>query len=292
MELSIIEYEATEKLSGRSNSFFKEGLTYLFQLPIKYHNFKDGKGVIAFDCVVRHIEDDFYACGNLISITLPESIVSISNDSFSGCYNLTSIFIPKNVRRIGKNAFADCSRLTSICVDEENKTYDSRGNCNAIIETASNTLVAGCLNSVIPDSVVKIGDYAFSGRNLLESIEIGDNIVSIGERAFASCRDLKDFKIGDSVTSIGSCALIACRLLATLSIGKSLSSVGNYAFDSNDMLKTVICRSSDASIIRSFHPSYPLKFYVNGKLMDAFRSENDNPKLIEVHSVDDLPHQE
>ena len=288
MDLTVIEYEASEKLSGRSNSFFKEGLTYLFQLPIKYHEFKNGKGVIAFDCVVRHIEDDFYACGNLISITLPESIVSISNDSFSGCYNLTSIFIPKNVRRIGKNAFADCSRLASICVDKENKTYDSRDNCNAIIETASNTLIAGCLNSVIPDSVVKIGDYAFSDRNLLESIELGDNIVSIGERAFAGCKDLKEIKLGDSVTSIGSCAFIACRRLATISIGKSLTLVGNYAFDSNDMLKTVICRSSNTSLIRSFHPSYPLKFYVNSEFLEAYKSENDKPQLIEVHSVDDL----
>ena len=130
----------------------------------------------------------FHLCFRLSSITIPNSVTSIGDYAFQNC-NITSITIPNSVTSIGENVFRDNLRLTSIIVEKDNPKYDSRDNCNAIIETKSNTLIAGCNNTVIPSSVTSIGDYAFFGSDLT-SITIPNSVKSIGDYAFGACSDL------------------------------------------------------------------------------------------------------
>ena len=128
----------------------------------------------------------FYSC-YLKEIKIPNSIVSIESDAFSHCSNMTAVTIPNSVTSIGNGAFASCRGLTSIVVESGNSTYDSRGNCDAIIETASNTLISGCKNTVIPNSVTSIGESAFLGCSGLTSVTIPNSVTSIGEDAFFGC---------------------------------------------------------------------------------------------------------
>ena len=99
----------------------------------------------------------FYYRSGLTSVTIPKSVTSIGENAFNSCSGLTSITIPKGVTSIGNGAFARCSSLTSIKVSKENKYYDSRNNCNAIIEIKSKTLVSGCKKTAIPKGVISIG---------------------------------------------------------------------------------------------------------------------------------------
>ena len=135
----------------------------------------------------------FDRCTSLTNLVIGSSVTSIGYSAFFACSSLTSIQIPNSVISIGYSAFRGCSSLISIVVDSGNTKYDSRNGCNAIIETASNTLIVGCQNTIIPNSVTSIGDSAFNGCYSLTSIEIPNSVTSIGDDAFSWC-DLTEIK--------------------------------------------------------------------------------------------------
>ncbi len=119
-----------------------------------------------------------------------------------------------------------------------NTTYDSRDNCNAIIETASNTLAVGCQSSVIPNSVTSIGDYAFEGCSGLTSLDIPNSVTSIGKSAFEDC-SLTSLTIPNSVTNIGENAFEDCNSLQSVIIPESVTSISKGAFESCSALTDV-----------------------------------------------------
>ena len=164
----------------------------------------------------------FRGCYSLTSIALPNSLKTIGAGAFRDCRSLTSITIPNSVDNIRDGAFSGCSGLTSIIVESGNITYDSRNDCNAIIKTASNTLIAGCKNTMIPNSVIAIGEQAFSGCTGLTGITIPNSVTSIGGSAFSSCTGLTGITIPNSVTSIGRGAFYNCDNLTSITIPNSL----------------------------------------------------------------------
>ncbi len=131
----------------------------------------------------------FYGCSGLTSVVIPSSVTVIGIYAFTYCSGLTSVVIPSSVTNIGVRAFGGCSGLTSIVVESGNSVYNSRNDCNAIIETTSNTLIFGCKNTKIPSSVTGIGEGAFSESGLT-SIVIPSNVTSIGVGAFGGCSGL------------------------------------------------------------------------------------------------------
>ena len=183
----------------------------------------------------------FRYCSGLTSIEIPNSVTSIGNAVFSDCYGLTSIEIPNSVTSIGSYVFSSCYRLTSIAVEEGNPVYDSRENCNAIIETASNRLIAGCKNSFIPNSVTAIGKSAFYNCDGLTSIVIPNSVTAIGYEAFYGCSILTSIVIPNSVTVIDDDAFSYCSSLISINIPNSVTSIGNSAFfRCNDLTSIIV----------------------------------------------------
>ena len=162
--------------------------------------------------------------------TIPDDVTSIGDEAFAGCSGLTSLTIPGTVTSIGWSVFNGCSGLTSISVAESNTTYDSRNDCNAIIETATNTLITGCQNTTIPDGVTRIYDSAFIECSGLTSITIPNSVTSIGHWAFGHCSGLTSVTIGNSVTTIGHSAFRSCSSLTDISIPNSVTTIGDWAF--------------------------------------------------------------
>ena len=208
----------------------------------------------------------FGQCGNLASVTIPNSVTQIGEYAFSECSSLTSIIIPNSVTSIGENAFygcalssinipqsvtsiaegafSSCSSLTSIMVASGNSKYDSRNNCNAIIETSTNTLLRGCSNTLIPNGVTKIGNHAFSDCVGLTSINIPNSVTSIGSWAFDGCNSLATIDIPDNTTFMGSTAFRGCSELTSISIPNNVPFIGQSTFqDCTNLISATIGNS-------------------------------------------------
>ena len=195
-----------------------------------YLNGEEIKDLIIPNSVTSIGQYAFHGCSGLTSITIPNSVTSIGNYAFHGCSGLTSITIPNSVTSIGECSFR-CSGLTSVTVESGNTVYDSRDNCNAIIKTENNELVAGCKNTVIPNSVTSIGGYAFQGCSGLTSVTIGNSVTSIGQSAFYGCSGLTSVTIPNSVTSIGGQAFYGCSGLTEIySLIEEPFSINNNVF--------------------------------------------------------------
>ncbi len=228
-----------------------------------------------------------YCCYNmsgLVSIELPQSVLTIGNYAFYGCSELISIKIPNNVTTIGNGALKNCSKLKTVrwyaeeCDDISSDTFSGCPIKNVIFGENVKSVPSYCccnmsgLTSIeLPDVLLSIGDYAFSGCSGIASIEIPQGVTSIGKYAFGNCSsvraivipngvtDIKDgtfngcaelssIKIPDGVETIGDAAFLDCSKITSLTIPSSVSSVGINAFQGMNDLDTLIIANPQAQI--------------------------------------------
>ena len=185
--------------------------------------------------VTRIGKKAFAECKNLKSVTIANSVRDIERNAFRYCTSLASIFIPYSVTHIGNEAFEFCPSLVSITVDPRNTKYDSRNNCNAIIETATNTLIEGSNNTIIPNGITTIGKYAFYGRRQLKSITIPETTTKIESSAFNFCSALTSIHIPYRVTSISGAAFADCSSLTSITVDTR-----NTKYDSRNNCNAII----------------------------------------------------
>lgn len=181
-------------------------------------------------------ESAFAGCELLKAIEIPASVKSIDDYAFEETA-LTEIHIPAAVESIGEEVLGGCLDLKAITVDEENPRYDSRENCNAIIETESNTLISGCAGTVIPGTVEHIGHAAFFFTGL-ESVVLPVSVRTIGPSAFQGT-PLKSVEIPDGVTEIGMAAFLDCRQLTSVVLPESLTEIDTLTFQYCFLLKDI-----------------------------------------------------
>lgn len=228
----------------------------------------------------KHIYSDENT--EITDLVIPSSVTSIDDYAFCNCSSLTSVTISEDVMSIGLHAFEGCSGLTSITVDDGNGFYDSRNNCNAIIETATNTLILGCLNTVIPESVTGIGDYVFSGRTDLMSVSIPEGVTSIGNYAFSGCSNLQSINLPPNLEFIGRCAFDGCANIMDFNIPNTVTHIGGNAFGGTGITTLTIPKS-----VIEIEPngSYGYSPAVECTKLESIFVEEGNPAFVSENGV-------
>ena len=171
----------------------------------------------------------FMGCGSITNMLLPEGLEAIEPYAFSGCTNLKAIYFPTSLKRICPGTFWNCFALSEIYVASGNPYYDSRNNCNAIIETASDKLIIGCKGTQIPATIRSIGNSAFISCPELESIDVPESVVEIGDSAFYHCINLKQISLSEGLKTIRRKAFYD-TWIPTVTIPSTVQAIELYAF--------------------------------------------------------------
>lgn len=240
---------------------------------------KSSKTLVA-GCKNTKIPDDvkiigayaFCGCSDLKSIEIPDNVSEIQVAAFDDCSNLTAIHIPAGVDKIALGVFMGCSNLNSITIDSANRSYESPGNANAIIDKGTMTLLEGSNNTVIPEGVKTIWQNAFAERIHLKSITIPASVTSIVRMPFSDCDSLEEIKVDadnaifdsrnncnaiiesatntliagcgktvipEGIETIGDSAFERVKTLTHVTIPKSVTEIRGYAFERCENLSTV-----------------------------------------------------
>lgn len=150
------------------------------------------------------------------------------NNGITECTSLVGAKIGAKTTNLSSNPFYGSPNLQTLEVDPQNEKYDSRNNCNAIIEKSSNTIIAASNSTVIPSEIEKIGNNAFRGLKITELNLSG--IKSIDVNAFMDCTELSGIELSEGLTEISSAAFKNCSTLTSFDIPQTLNKIGASAF--------------------------------------------------------------
>lgn len=226
---------------------------------------------------------------------IPKTVTSIAPFAFYECSS-EKLYINENISNIEENAFFH-GFFEKIVVDKNNPVYDSRENCNSVIETKTNTLIASSDNSFIPNGVEIIGDYAMSGFNnnieipdtvtkigkeafswsTFTKINIPDSVKFIGEKAFEGCYELTDVKLSNSLTEIGT-SVFADSAIKEITIPASVKSIGEDAFDGCNNLKKIKILNSKCTFFDEWCiPEETTIYGYDGSTAEKFAKQYNRP---------------
>lgn len=187
----------------------------------------------------------FYNCQQLETLQLGDSVKNIDGHAFYNCNSLKALHIPASTTYIGGSCFTYAYVLDTITVDPVNTVYNSDNDCNAVMQTSSNSLIVGCRRTIIPDNTMQIAYGAFKGCIDLHHLVLPNTMQRIGDDAFSDCSGLQTVVFPNSVISCNCNAFSGCVSLThpiynnTLFARLPLSYKGSYTIPNG--IQTVCC---------------------------------------------------
>ena len=204
--------------------------------------------------VIKINDKVFSGNTNLTSVTLPEGLVEIGNYAFSGCKNLESVTLPESLTTLGDRAFYACKLLKTIKIPSgvtaiPGSCFDGCSSLESVtipegVTDIGDSAFSGCnLNALtLPESLEKIGSWAFYHNRSVKSINIPAKVKTIEEWAFTYC-GLTELVIPEGVTTIGQRAFFN-NSLQNLTLPSTITSIGESAFYDNNRFLSIICNAA------------------------------------------------
>lgn len=202
-----------------------------------------GKYVVP-EGVINILAGAFCDCTNITELIIPEGVEKIEALAFNGLINLKIIRIPASVSSIETKAFWDCGKVETIIVHKDNPKYDSRDTCNAIVETETNNILFGCSKTVFVDSILSIGEYAFSYCSELTEIVVPETISIVKNNAFENCCNLKRAELPSSLKVLEDSVFSGCEKLESIKLEEGMENINFLAFDGCKNLKSITIPNS------------------------------------------------
>ena len=235
-------YAKTMKLNGEpvTDLVFPEGISTIGAYT--FAEYKGLKSVMISNDVTSVAEGAFQGCTGLKDVTIGSSVTSLGQYAFRNCTGMQNLVVGNSVNSIGSQTFENCGNLRSIVVVKGNSKYDSRDNCNALIVTATNALLLGCRNTVIPEGIKTIADLAFSYCKGLAYINIPNSVTSIipngNTRSSFRGSDLKEIEFHCS--KLESWLFYGQTSLEKVVLGSEVTSIEDRAFYGCTNMQTVV----------------------------------------------------
>lgn len=204
----------------------KDGETVVF-CPLKVEEAMIPEGV-------KYIGSDRYGyafhCKDLTSVTLPSTLITMTNSAFRDCYSLKRIELPDSLQVIGNNTFDGCSSLEEINLPDSLRIIGDHAfsKCSSLKEL------------VLPKTIKEIGDSAFSSCTSITGMIIPYGTEEIGDHAFWDCTSLVNLEIPDTVTELGKSVFERCENLVGARLPDGISVVGNGMFKECTSLRTIV----------------------------------------------------
>ena len=231
-----------------------------FGATVSSNTYAGGKGVIKFDNAITQVSNLVYASKdnhntNLSSVTIPQTVSTISSNAFQYCDALSCVTILAGVTSLeasARSTRAQTEGLTEIedcaflyCPDLKTLNIPNG------VERIGDSAFGGCVNLSninIPNTVVTIGNMAFDGCSSLSNVSIPNSVKEIGFQAFARCSSFNNIKIPDSVTTIGQYAFSECANLKHIKLSENISAIPFRLFSGCANLKDIILPDGLTSI--------------------------------------------
>lgn len=236
-----------------------------------------------------------YAFYNLLNwqcedLRLPNNLTSVGAFAFIYGWGFKNLYLPASLTSIGDAAFSAITTLENFYVDEANPVYKADG--NAIIEKATNTLVAANINTVIPNYIETIGYSAFCNLRI-GTIAIPSSVTRIGRNAFSSAY-ITSIDIPSSVTTLEPYAFSSCSKLLSVTIGSGVTTIDSNVFYGSTNILDVYCYADPDALIwasnnydaRSFKPDKMTQMHVCAADLEKWQEKF---AFLNVTFVGDLP---
>ena len=207
----------------------------------------------------------FSGKGGLVSVTLPEGIVRMTNLCFYACPDLVRVSLPDSLAEIGINPFSHCPALTDIAFSPDHPfleladgvlftrpdrclvsyPFSFSAESYAVpegTETIGSSAFSGCENLVsvtIPDSVTRVEDGAFQDCVRLSSAVVPDSVKDLGWGVFAGCTGLVSAVLPKDLVWLGAELFSGCSALADFTMPETVESIGSSAFMGCESLASV-----------------------------------------------------